>query len=91
MQSMVLEVGMAVVVAVVAGVALAPGPGAAGKALMHQACSSPAVWHSSDASSTPTLSWVLYGPTWLWASSAYEGHGRAGTGAGLSRQVLSLP
>ena len=48
-------------------------------------------WPSSDASSTPFLSWVLYGPTWPWASSSCEGHGRAGSGAGRARQVLSLP
>ena len=90
-------VGTAVVVAVVAGVALlvagmaqAPGQAAAGKALMPLGMLSSGVWLSSDASSTPLLSWVLYGPTWPWTSSGREGHGRAGAGAGRARQVLPL-
>ena len=94
-QSMVLVVGTAVVVTVVAGWALlVAGSGSGGS------------WQGSDAfggaspqrygppqmpaSSTPLVSRVLHGPSWPWASLSCEGHWCAGAGASCARQVLAL-
>ena len=94
---MVLVVGMAVVVARGGRGGFAGGKHGPGSGSGSSWQGSVAFWAPPQGFGPPGMpaapffsSWVLHGPTWPWASSGCEGHGRAGEGAGRARRVLPL-